>query len=61
MSISGILSGIVIISSGIFMISLGEMDDAPGAGLIGFALIILGIYMIINTKKEDKIEGIRKK
>lgn len=61
MSFSGILSGIVIFVIGILMIKFAMVDDAPGLVIIGMVFISTGLYMVINTRKEDKIEGVKHK
>ena len=40
------------VSIGVFMIFFGEMDDSPGAQLIGVMAIIAGIILVTRTKKK---------
>jgi len=63
MSLSGVISGIALCIIGFFIIASGFFKDSPMFIfiLIGILFIGTGIYMIVNTSKEDRIEEIRKK
>lgn len=61
MSLNRILLGIALAIIGLLGIMVGGADDAPGAGLIGFILIVLGLYLIITSRKSSKIYKARRK
>lgn len=62
MSFSGVLSGIVISTLGFSTLIATSELGAPFISIpFGLLLVCIGLYMIINTNKEDKIEEIRKK
>ncbi len=62
MSFSGVLSGIVIAILGFSTLITYSDLGAPFISIpLGLILVCVGLYMIINTNKEDKIEEIRKK
>lgn len=62
MSFSGILSGIIISIIGFSTLISYSKFGAPFISIpIGLFLVCVGLYMIINTNKEDKIEEIQKK
>lgn len=43
---------IPIILVGIFLFIFGGYDDSPGAQLLGFVVVVLGIVGIIRNRKE---------
>lgn len=49
MSTGRMFLGILAAIAGMFMIRLGSVDDAPGAGLIGIVFIAFGIYLILRN------------
>ena len=51
MSLKRALLGIILIIMGVLGIFVGSVDDAPGASLIGFILILWSIYLTIRKKK----------
>lgn len=63
MSTGRISLGILAAIAGMFMIRLGELDDAPGAGLIGIVFIAFGIYLILRNviHRKKTHEKIKKK
>ena len=55
-----VLFGIVLIIIGLLSIFVGEVDDAPGAGMIGLVIIATGIYIAakeIYKETRTKIKG----
>ena len=62
---SGLISGIVITIIGLILI-IGGIRISETIGIIimivyGIILLIIGVYMLINYKKEDEIEKINEK
>jgi hypothetical protein len=61
-NISGVISGLLITTVGIVMMTLTIIiSETPRIILIPYSIILIsiGFYMIINNKKEDEIERIR--
>jgi len=48
MSLKRILLGIALLILGVFAIRLGDIDDAPGASLIGIVVIGIGVYLLVK-------------
>lgn len=48
LKIIGSMFGIVF---GIFMFGYGGYDDSPGAQLLGFVIVIIGIVGVIKSRK----------
>jgi cadmium resistance protein CadD (predicted permease) len=63
-NISGLISGIALIALGIFLIGVGfNIDDRGGiiaVGIYGLIALGIGIFMLFNLEKEDKVEQIKK-
>ena len=59
MNISRLITGVVMIVGGLFLIILSFfIKEAPWVALIyGVPILIIGIFILLN-KKEDKIEEI---
>ena len=51
MKIIKILSFVILIAFGVFMIVYGERDDSPGAQMLGLLAVIGGIVGVIKSKK----------
>jgi uncharacterized membrane protein HdeD (DUF308 family) len=60
MNISRLITGIVMIAGGLFLIGLSFFIDESFwvALMYGIPLLIIGIFILLN-KKEDKIEQIK--
>ncbi len=52
MKIIKILAAIVLMALGVKMVMFGEMDDSPGAQMIGLLMVVAGIYVIIKTVRK---------
>ncbi|MES2748879.1 MAG: hypothetical protein V4606_00605 [Patescibacteria group bacterium] len=52
MKIIKILTAIVLMALGVKMVMFGEMDDSPGAQMIGLLMVVAGIYVIIKTVRK---------
>jgi len=44
---------ILTILFGVFLIVFGEIDDSPGAQLIGLISVVTGIVLVIISKKKS--------
>ena len=60
MNLSRLITGIVMIVGGLFLIILSFfIKEAPWVALIyGIPVLIIGVFILLN-KKEDKIEPIK--
>lgn len=61
----GFWSGVVLIGLGISLIflallNIGEYVGSLISGFYGLICLTVGIYMLLNLDKEDKIEEIKK-
>ncbi|MES2966667.1 MAG: hypothetical protein V4668_02685 [Patescibacteria group bacterium] len=52
MKIIKILAAIVLMALGVKMVMFGEMDDSPGAQMIGLLMVVAGIFVIIKTVRK---------
>ena len=64
MSISGAISGIVLVILGVFLIVLSVVSVEEKVGMIvlsiyGIIALGVGVYMLLNSKKEDLVELIK--
>jgi uncharacterized membrane protein HdeD (DUF308 family) len=64
MNIAGLISGFVLTSLGIILLVIGffNLSEPVGIWIIFFYGIIalgIGIYILLNLNKEDKIEQIK--
>jgi len=65
MNISSVISIIILFAFGIFMLVVGVVSSDELVGSIiaivfGLISIGLGVYMIFNFDKEDRVERIKK-
>lgn len=53
MNIGRLVFSVPAIALGVFIFVYGGYDDSPGAQLLGFVIVALGIFRIVKGRKKN--------
>jgi uncharacterized membrane protein YdjX (TVP38/TMEM64 family) len=54
MNKSRIIYSILAILFGVFMVVYGGIDDSPGGQLLGLAAVVIGVVLIVKSRKKTQ-------